>query len=83
MRDEIAFPFSLAYGLDPIATASAIGGFYEADPAGAYLHPAAFIMGPDGRLHGTTYRSSAVGRLAAEEALALIAFEKNRDKAGA
>ena len=81
MIDAEHVTFPVAYGLDAKTTAQTLGSFYEDDPEGAYLHPADFINRPDGTIDAATYGTSAVGRLTAKDALALIKHRKKSAKA--
>jgi len=70
-RERLSFP--IAYGLDVNEIAATLGGYYEDDPAGAYLQPTDIIVRPDGTVSSVTYSSGAVGRLTAREALSAVA----------
>jgi len=68
--EHLSFP--VGYGLDARTVAQKVGGFYEADPDGDYLHPANFILEPGGTIASATYSTGSVGRLMARDALRFI-----------
>ncbi len=76
MVDAEHATFPVAYGLDAKQVAQTLGSFYQDDPDGAFLQPADFIIRPDGSIESATYSTSAVGRLTAKEALAVITHRK-------
>ncbi len=71
MIDAEHITFPVAYGLDAMQAARTLRCFYQDDPDGAFLQPAAFIIRPDGSIESATYSTSAVGRMTAKEALAV------------
>ena len=76
MIDAEHVTFPVAYGLDAKQIAQTLGCFYQEDPDGAFLQPTDFIIRPDGSIESATYSTSAVGRLTAKEALAIITHRK-------
>jgi peroxiredoxin len=69
---ELGLEFRVLYDLDPEATSRAIGcytGMHEDKP---HIQPAAFILGPDGRIVHAMYSSGKVGRLTANDALTMV-----------
>ncbi len=81
MIDAEHVTFPVAYGLDAKQIAQTLGSFYQDNPDGAFLHPADFIIRPDGAIDSATYSTAAVGRLRAEDALAQITFRKKMARA--
>jgi peroxiredoxin len=70
--ERLKLEFTVLYGLDPEATSRAIGcytGMHEGRP---HIQPAAFILGPDGRIVHAMYSSGKVGRLTASDALTIM-----------
>jgi peroxiredoxin len=70
--EQLGLEFPVLYGLDPEATARAIGcyaGTYEGRP---HIQPAAFVLGPDGRIVHAVYSSGKVGRLTSSDALTIV-----------
>ena len=69
---ELGLEFRVLFDLNPEATSRAIGcytGKYEGTP---HIQPAAFILGPDGRIVHAMYSSGKVGRLSAGDALTIV-----------
>jgi hypothetical protein len=63
---------TVLYGLDPEATSRVIGcytGMHEDRP---HIQPAAFILGPDGKIVHAVFSSGKVGRLTASDALTIV-----------
>ena len=76
---ETSAAFPIAYGVPVKETAAAIGAFYDAAPAhtAPYLHSTGFVLGPDGKVVVSVYSSSAIGRLAWQDVLALVKYIKS------
>jgi peroxiredoxin len=73
--ERLGLTFTVLYGLDPDATSRAIGcytGIHEGRP---HIQPAAFLLGPDGRIVHAMYSSGKVGRLTAGDALTIVKRE--------
>jgi len=69
---RLGLEFTVLYGLDPEATSRAIGcytGMHEGRP---HIQPAAFVLGPDGRVVHAVYSTGRVGRLTARDALTIV-----------
>jgi peroxiredoxin len=70
--ERLGLGFMVLYDLGPEATSRAIGcytGMHEGRP---HIQPAAFILGPDGRIVHAMYSSGKVGRLTASDALTMV-----------
>jgi peroxiredoxin len=78
-RKETGALFPIAYGVPVKETAEAIGAFYDAAPThtAPYLHSTGFVLGPDGKVVVSVYSSSAIGRLAWKDVLALVQYIKS------
>jgi len=68
--------FPVGYGLVAADVARILGSFYQPDDERPFLHPADFIIRPDGTIDGATYSSSAPGRLTAADAIRMIGLRK-------
>ncbi len=81
-QKETGAAFPIAYGVPVKETAEAIGAFYDAAPthAAPYLHSTGFVVGPDGKIVVALYSSSAIGRLAWQDVLALVQYIKSVNK---
>jgi len=81
-RKETGATFPIAYGVPVKETAEAIGAFYDAAPThtAPYLHSTGFVLGPDGKVVVSVYSSSAIGRLAWQDVLALVQYIKSLKK---
>jgi peroxiredoxin len=69
---QLGLDFPVLYGLDPDAASRAIGSYtgrYEGRP---HIQPAAFVLGPEGRIVHAVYSSGKVGRLTAADALTIV-----------
>jgi peroxiredoxin len=69
---ELGLEFRVLYGLDPEATSRAIGCYTGKHEGKPHIQPAAFILGPDGRIVHAMYSSGKVGRLMASDALTMV-----------
>jgi peroxiredoxin len=70
--EQLGPEFTVFYGLDPEATSRVIGcytGMHEDRP---HIQPAAFILGPDGKIVYAAFSSGKVGRLTASDALTIV-----------
>ena len=70
--ERLGLEFTVLYDLDPEATSRTIGcytGMHEGRP---HIQPAAFLLGPDGRIVHAMYSSGNVGRLTAGDALTIV-----------
>jgi peroxiredoxin len=70
--ERLGLEFTVLYDLDPEATSRTIGcytGMHEGRP---HIQPAAFLLGPDGRIVHAMYSSGKVGRLTATDALTMV-----------
>ena len=78
----LGLEFPVAYGLGATDTSRAIGcytGIHEGVP---HVQPAAFVLDGSGNIIHAVYSSGMVGRLTAEDALALLRNQqKKRAKA--
>jgi peroxiredoxin len=69
---RLGLEFTELYERDPEVTSRAIGcytGMHEGRP---HIQPAAFILGPGGRIVHAMYSSGKVGRLTADDALTIV-----------
>ena len=74
----LGLEFSVAYGLEATATSRAIGcytGIHEGVP---HVQPATFVLDGSGNIIHAVYSSGMVGRLTAEEALALLRNQQKK-----
>jgi len=71
-RSHLTFP--VLYGADPDRLAETLGVYVSDDEHGRYVNSTAFIIDPSGRVALAVYSTGAVGRLVAEDALALIGY---------
>ncbi len=69
---ELGLEFRVLYDLDPEATSRAIGCYTGKHEGKPHIQPAAFILGPDGRIVHAVYSSGKVGRLTAGDALTIV-----------
>jgi peroxiredoxin len=69
---ELGLEFRVLYDLDPEATSRAIGCYTGKHEGKPHIQPAAFILGPDGRIVHAMYSSGKVGRLTANDALTMV-----------
>ena len=78
---NLGLAYPVGYGLDATATSRAIGcytGIHEGVP---HVQPAAFVLDGSGNILHAVYSSGMVGRLTAEDALALLRNQqKKREK---
>ncbi|MGA8147000.1 MAG: peroxiredoxin family protein [Gallionellaceae bacterium] len=81
-QKETGAAFPIAYGLPVKETAEAIGAFYDEAPThtAPYLHSTGFVLGPDGKVVVSVYSSSAIGRLAWQDVLAMVQYIKSVNK---
>ncbi len=81
-RKDTGATFPIAYGVPVKETAEAIGAFYDAAPThtAPYLHSTGFVLGPDGKVVVSVYSSSAIGRLAWQDVLAMVQYIKSVSK---
>ncbi len=70
--DELGLEFSVAWGLDAEATSRAIGCYTGTHEGRPHIQPAAFVLDRDGTIVHAVYSSGKVGRLTAEDALAIV-----------
>ncbi len=70
--EQLGLEFQVLYGLDPEATSRAIGCYTGKHEGKPHIQPAAFIVGPDGRIVHATYSSGKVGRFTAGDALTIV-----------
>jgi peroxiredoxin len=70
--EQLGLEFRVLYGLDPEATSRAIGCYAGEHEGKPHIQPAAFILGPDGRIVHATYSSGRVGRLTGIDALSIV-----------
>lgn len=70
--EQLGLEFRVLYGLDPEATSRAIGCYTGKHEGKPHIQPAAFILGPDGRIVHALYSSGRVGRLTASDALTIV-----------
>ena len=69
--ERLGLKFRAVYGLDPEATSRAIGCYAGTHEGRPHIQPAAFILGPDGKIVHAVYSSGKVGRLTAGDALTI------------
>jgi peroxiredoxin len=69
--EQLGLEYTVLYGLDPDATSRAIGCYTGTHEGRPHIQPAAFILGPDGRIVHAVYSSGKVGRLTASDALTI------------
>jgi peroxiredoxin len=70
--EQLGLEYTVLYGLDPDATSRALGCYSGTHEGRPHLQPAAFILGPDGRIVHAVYSSGKVGRLTASDALTIV-----------
>jgi peroxiredoxin len=70
--DKYKVTFGVGYGLDAKEVSAQTGAFYDRDKG--HLHAAGFILAPDGMIANAVYSTGPVGRLVAEDTLALIRY---------
>ena len=73
--EDLTFP--IAYGVTEESVAALAPWWTENDRHGRYLQPMEFLLGR-GVVLGSMYASGPVGRMAVEEALAMIRNRENR-----
>ena len=75
-RQGLTFP--VGYGLDVLATAKTLGGYYESTDG--YLQKCGFLLRPGGEIARATYSAGPVGALTAADCIySLEFFQKNPD----
>jgi peroxiredoxin len=70
--EQLGLELTVLYGLDPEATARAIGCYTGTHEGRPHIQPAAFILGPGGKIVHAVYSSGKVGRLLASDALTIV-----------
>jgi peroxiredoxin len=70
--EQLGLEFRVLYGLDPEATSRAIGCYTGKREGKPHIQPAAFVLGPEGRIVHAMYSSSKVGRFTASDALTIV-----------
>jgi peroxiredoxin len=70
--EQLGLEYTVLYGLDPDATSRALGCYTGTHEGRPHIQPAAFILGPDGRIVHAVYSSGKVGRLTAGDALTIV-----------
>jgi peroxiredoxin len=70
--EQLGLEYTVLYGLDPDATSRALGCYSGTHEGRPHVQPAAFILGPDGRIVHAVYSSGKVGRLTAGDALTIV-----------
>jgi peroxiredoxin len=70
--EQLGLEFTVCYGLDAEAASRSIGCYTGTHEGRPHIQPAAFILGPDGRIVHAVYSSGKVGRLTAGDALAIV-----------
>jgi len=76
-RDLIAkhgLQFPVGHSADARAIAAATGAFVNDDPM--YLQSTGFVLDPSGRVVVSVYSSGAIGRLAPEDVIGLIRYQR-------
>jgi peroxiredoxin len=76
--DSDGLRYPIAWGLKVPEDAERIGA--ASDQKRGMIQPAEFILGKDRRVLHATYSTGPIGRMTAEDALALIRFLKSRKK---
>ena len=69
---ELGLEFRVLFDLNPEATSRVIGCYTGKHEGKPHIQPAAFILGPDGRIVHVMYSSGKVGRLTAGDALTMV-----------
>jgi peroxiredoxin len=75
LRAKLGLSLPLAYGLDCRAVSREAGAFFEEEKS--YLHATGFLLEPDGKILNACYATGPLGRLAAEQVLALVRYYKS------
>ena len=75
--EDEGLTFPIAYGVTEESVAALAPWWTEDDRHGRYLQPMEFLLGR-GVVLGSMYASGPVGRMAVEEALAMIRNRENR-----
>ncbi len=70
--ERLGLAFTVLYGLDPEATSRTIGCYTGMRGDRPHIQPAAFVLGPDGRIAHAVYSSGNVGRFTADDALTVL-----------
>jgi peroxiredoxin len=70
--ERLGLTYTVLYGLDPESTSRAIGCYTGMHDGRPHVQPAAFILGPDGRIVHAVYSSGKMGRLTAGDALTIV-----------
>jgi peroxiredoxin len=70
--EQLGLEFPVLYGLDPEAASRVIGCYSGAHEGRPHVQPAAFILGPGGKIVHAVYSSGKVGRLTASDALTIV-----------
>ena len=67
--------FPVGSGADARAIAAATGAFVNEEPL--HLQSTGFVLDPDGRVVVSVYSSGAIGRLAPEDVLGLVRYDRS------
>jgi len=70
--DDLGLSYTMLYGLDAEATSEAIGCYTGERKGHPHIQPAGFVLDRDGTIVHAVYSSGKVGRLTADDALAVV-----------
>lgn len=70
--EQLGLHYTVLYGLDAEATSEAIGCYTGERKGRPHIQPAAFVLKRDGTVAHAVYSTGKVGRLTAEDAIAIL-----------
>lgn len=70
--ESLDLEYTVLHGLDAETTSEAIGCYTGERNGQAHIQPAAFVLERDGTIAHAVYSSGKVGRLTAEDAIAVV-----------
>jgi peroxiredoxin len=70
--ERLGLEYTVLYGLDPEGISRAIGCYTGTHEGRPHIQPAAFMLGPDGRIVQAVYSTGKVGRVTARDALTMV-----------
>jgi len=74
--EEFGVTFKVGWGLDAREVSSQTGAFYNKEKG--HLHATGYILAPDGMIAEAVYSTGPVGRLVAQDTLALIKYLREK-----
>jgi len=70
--EELGLSYTVLYGLDPESTSEAMGCYTGEHDGEPHIQPTSFVLDRDGAIAHAVYSSGKVGRLSAEDAIAVV-----------